>query len=42
MNWFKIREQVINLLCLLTYALIIPISLAVVLGIIWITNSTGG
>jgi len=42
MSWFKIRKQLYDLLCFCTYALVIPVSLAIVLGIIWITNSTGG
>lgn len=42
MSWFKIRKELFGLFCLMTYALVIPVSLAIVLGIIWITNSTGG
>lgn len=42
MSWFKIRKQLFDLFCLMTYVLVIPVSLAIVLGIIWITNSTGG
>ena len=38
----KLSKELIGLMCLIGYTMIIPVALAIVLGIIWITNSTGG